>query len=125
MESDDDITATIIGCALKVHTLLGPGLLESAYQECLYHELLKSGLYVEKQVAVPLIFERVRLECAYRMDLLVERCIVIEIKSIGAFDQIHFAQLLTYLKLSHNRIGLLFNFNVLRLKEGIKRVVNG
>ena len=125
MKSDDEITAIIIGCALKVHTALGPGLLESAYQQCLYHELLKSGLRVEKQVTLPLIFDGVKLECGYRMDLLVEGRIVIEIKSIDAFDRIHFAQLLTYLKLSDNRIGLLFNFNVVRLKEGIKRVVNG
>jgi len=99
------LTETIIGCALKVHSALGPGLLESAYKECLYFELRKSGLYVEKEKALPLIYEEVKLECGYRVDLLVEREIVVEIKSIDALAEIHLAQVLTYLKLSKNRLG--------------------
>jgi GxxExxY protein len=125
MMENSMLTETIIGCALKVHSALGPGLLESAYKECLYFELRKSGLYVEKENALPLIYEEVKLECGYRIDLLVEREIVVEIKSIDALAEIHLAQVLTYLKLSKNRFGLLMNFNVLRLKDGIKRVVNG
>jgi GxxExxY protein len=119
------LTETIIGCALKVHSTLGPGLLESAYKECLYFELRKSGLYAEKEKPLPLIYDEVKLECGYRIDLLVEREIVVEIKSVDALAEIHLAQVLTYLKLSHNRFGLLMNFNVMKLKDGIKRVVNG
>jgi len=125
MMENSMLTETIIGCALKVHSALGPGLLESAYKECLYFELRKSGLDVEKEKALPLIYEEVKLECGYRIDLVVEREIVVEIKSIDVLADIHLAQVLTYLKLSKNRLGLLMNFNVLRLKDGIKRVVNG
>jgi GxxExxY protein len=122
---NSNLTERIIGCAIKVHKALGPGLLESAYQECLYFELRKEGLYVEKQKPLPLVYEDVKLECGYRIDLLVEREIVIEIKSVDALADIHLAQVLTYLKLSNNRLGLLINFNVVLLKNGIKRVVNG
>ncbi len=110
---------------MKVHTALGPGFLESAYQECLYFELRKVGLLVEKEKSLPLIYEEVKLDCGYRIDLLVEGKIVIEIKSVDALADIHLAQVLTYLKLTGNRFGLLINFNVVRLKDGIKRVVNG
>ena len=119
------LTETIIGCALRVHSTLGPGLLESAYKECLCFELRKAGLYVEKEKPLPLVYDEVKLECGYRIDLLVEREIVVEIKSVDALAEIHLAQVLTYLKLSQNRFGLLMNFKVLKLKDGIKRVVNG
>ncbi|CAN5387735.1 GxxExxY protein [soil metagenome] len=124
MEAGNDLTGKIIGCAMHIHTILGPGLLESTYQKCLYYSLGKSGLIVEKQVPLPLIFEEVRLECGYRIDLIVEKKIVVEIKSIEAIAPIHIAQILTYLRLSNNKIGLLINFNCVRLKDGIKRVIN-
>lgn len=114
----------VLDCSFKVHSALGPGLLESAYTECLFYELTKSGLIVEKQKPLPLVYEEVKLEAGYRIDLLVERCIVIEIKSVETLAEIHLAQILTYLKLSKCNLGLLVNFNVLHLKEGIKRVVN-
>lgn len=122
---DNEITEKIIGCSIKVHKNLGPGLLESAYKECLYYELLKLGLIVEKEKALPLIYEDVKLECGYRADLFVENRIIVEVKSIDSLNDIHLAQTLTYLKLVERRIGLLINFNVLQLKTGIKRVVNG
>src|SRR5688572_9207561 len=122
---DQNLTEQIVGCAIKIHKSLGPGLLESAYQECLYFELRKAGLYVEKEKPLPLIYEDVKLEIGYRIDLLVERKIVVEVKSVDALAEIHLAQVLTYLKLSGNRFGLLINFNVRLLKNGIKRVVNG
>ena len=122
---DNEITERIIGCAIKVHKALGPGLLESAYRACLYYELVKSGLSVEKEKPLPLVYEEVKLDCGYRMDLVIERRIVVEVKSVDALTDIHLAQVLTYLKLTNNRFGLLINFNVLKLKDGIKRVVNG
>lgn len=100
-------------------------MLESAYQECLYYELRKAEFLVEKEKALPLVYEDVKLDCGYRIDLLVDGKIVIEVKSVDALLDIHLAQVLTYLKLSNNRFGLLINFNVLKLKDGIKRVVNG
>ena len=118
-------TEKIIGCAIKVHSALGPGLLESAYQECLLFELMKSGLHVEKQKPLPLIYNETKLDIGYRVDLLIENKIIVEIKSIEGLDDIHLAQILTYLRLSKLRVGLLINFNVVRLTEGIKRVVNG
>ena len=121
----NDLTGKIIECAIKVHKALGPGLLESAYQECLYFELVRSGLSVEKEKALPLVYDEVKLDCGYRIDLLVEKQIVIELKSVDSLTDIHLAQILTYLKLSKNRFGLLMNFNVVKLKDGIKRVVNG
>lgn len=122
---DNEITEKIIGCAIKIHKALGPGLLESAYQACLYYELVKSGLSVEKEKPLPLVYEEVKLDCGYRMDLVIERRIVVEVKSVDALTDIHLAQVLTYLKLSNNRFGLLINFNVLKLKDGVKRIVNG
>lgn len=122
---DNQITEKIIKCAIKVHSTSGPGLLESAYKECLYYELLKIGLKVEKEKPIPLIYEEVKLECGYRVDIYVENRIVVEVKSVEALHDIHLAQTLTYLKLLGKRIGQLMNFNVLRLKDGIKRVVNG
>jgi len=113
----------VLDCSFKIHSVLGPGLLESAYLECLYYELVQSGLKVEKQKALPLVYEEVKLEAGYRIDLLVEGSVVVEIKSIEALNDIHMAQVLTYLKLSKCRLGLLANFNVLHLKDGIKRVI--
>lgn len=121
---ENDLSQIIIGCAIKVHTALGPGLLESSYEECLYYELSKSGLRVEKQKPLPLIYENVKLEIGYRVDLLVENAIVIEVKAVEALNDVHLAQVLTYLKLSNNKLGLLINFNVARVKDGIRRVVN-
>ena len=120
-----EITEKIIGCAMKVHSKLGPGLLESTYQECLLYELLQLKMNVEKQKALPIIYNNIKLECGYRIDRLVEGCIVVEIKSVEALAPIHVSQTLTYLKVSNNRIGLLINFNVVKLKDGLKRVVNG
>ena len=105
--------------------MLGPGLLESAYKECLYYELTHSNIFVEKEKALPLIYKDVKLECGYRIDLMVEETVVIEIKSVDTVAPVHLSQVLTYLKLSKNRFGLLINFNVVRLKDEIKRVVNG
>lgn len=119
------ITEKIIGSAIKVHKALGPGLLESAYQACLYYELIKTGMFVEKEKPLPLVYEEVKLDCGYRMDLVIERKIIVEVKSVDSLTDIHLAQILTYLKLSNSRFGLLINFNVTLLKDGIKRVVNG
>ncbi|MCK5838696.1 MAG: GxxExxY protein [Bacteroidales bacterium] len=113
----------VLDCSFRVHTALGPGLLESAYEECLYYELLQSGLNVEKQIPLPLIYEKVKLEAGYRIDLLVENKIIVEIKSVESLADIHMAQILTYLKLSGCKLGLLVNFNVRHLKNGIKRVI--
>jgi len=120
----NQLTELILKCAYSVHSALGPGLLESAYEECLYYELKQSGLKVEKQKSLPLVYKEVKLDAGYRMDLLVENRVVIEIKSIEAFTDVHIAQVLTYLKLSGCKIGLLLNFNVSSLKNGIKRLAN-
>lgn len=124
MLSVNQITETIIGCAIKVHSALGPGLLESAYQQCLFYELKKSGLKVEKEKALPVIYEEIELECGYRLDLFVENRVVVELKAVEALNDIHLAQMLTYLKLSECEVGLLINFNVTQLIKGIKRVIN-
>ena len=121
---ENKITEKIIGCAIKVHQNLGPGLLESAYQECLFYELKKEGLKVEKEKPLPLIYEEVKLDCGYRLDLFVEDQIIVEIKSVEALNDIHLAQVLTYLKINETKIGLLINFNVLQLVKGVKRVIN-
>ena len=121
---ENDLATQIIGFAITVHRNLGPGLLESAYEECLYYELVKNKLAVKKQKAMPLIYENVKLDCGYRVDLMVENRLIIEIKSVDALNDIHLAQILTYLKLSSCKLGLLINFNVSMLKNGIKRVVN-
>jgi GxxExxY protein len=120
----NQLTSLIIQNAIKVHKSLGPGLLESAYKECLCYELINSGLEVYKEKPVPLIYDDVKLECGYRIDLLVENQIVVEIKSVDALADIHTAQVLTYLRLSNCQYGLLINFNVTLLKSGIKRLVN-
>ena len=120
----EEVATLIIGCAIKVHKSLGPGLLESAYKECLYYELLKAGLFVEKEKPMPLIYKEVKLDVGYRIDLLVERRLIIEIKSKEALNDIDLAQTLTYLKIGDFRLGLLINYNVTLLKNGLKRVVN-
>ena len=122
--TDYELTQRVIGCAMKVHSGLGPGLLESAYQECLCFELIKAGLYVEKQKPMPLVYSQVRLDCGYRVDIMVERRLILEIKSVEAINDIHLAQVLTYLRLANCRLALILNFNVLHLREGIRRVVN-
>ena len=120
----NNLSYGILGCALKVHSALGPGLLESAYQACLYYELRNAGFEVEQQKGLPLVYHQVKLNVGYRIDLLVEKQIVIEIKSVDNLNSVHLAQILTYLKLSECKLGLLINFNVHSLKHGIKRVVN-
>ncbi|MGE0079346.1 MAG: GxxExxY protein [Bacteroidales bacterium] len=119
----EEIFKKILDCSFQVHTALGPGLLESAYEECLYYELIQIGLKVEKQKALPLVYKDVRLETGYRIDLIVENSIIIEIKAVDSLSDIHLAQILTYLKLSNCKLGLLVNFNVKHLKDGIKRVI--
>jgi GxxExxY protein len=119
------ITEKIIGAAIQVHRVLGPGLLESAYEACLAFELGRQGLKVEQQKPLPLIYERVKLECGYRIDLLVEGLVVVEIKSVDALAPIHEAQVMSYLKLSGCKLALLINFNVRVLEDGIRRFVNG
>ena len=117
------IFKTVLDCSFQVHTALGPGLLESAYEECLYYELLHLGFNVEKQIPLPLIYKEVKLDIGYRIDLLVEKKVIVEIKSVESLADIHMAQILTYLKLSGCKLGLLANFNVKHLKDGIKRVI--
>jgi GxxExxY protein len=123
--NENELSNKIIGLAIDVHTALGPGLLESAYKECLYYKISKSGLEVQKEKPMPLVYEEVKLECGYRIDLLIENKLVIEIKSVDALNDIHLAQTLTYMKLGNYKLGLLINFNVTKLKNGIKRVING
>ena len=120
----NEISKLIIGFAIEVHKKLGPGLLESAYQECLYYELKKAGLKIEKEKPMPIIYKEVKLAHGYRIDLLVEDNVVIELKSVEALTDVHFAQVLTYLKLGEYKLGLLINFNVKLLKNGIKRIIN-
>ncbi|MDK9717817.1 MAG: GxxExxY protein [Trichlorobacter sp.] len=115
----------IVDAAMKVHSALGPGLLESAYETCLKHELLKRNLEVKSQVELPIVYEGIRLDAGYRIDLLVADSVVVELKSVEKIAPIHEAQLLSYLKLSDLQVGLLINFNVMHLKDGIKRMVNG
>jgi GxxExxY protein len=119
----NQLSNEIIGLAIKVHRALEPGLLESSYKECLYYEVVKAGCFAEKEKSLPLVYETIKLDIGYRIDLLVENKLVIEIKAVDALADIHTAQVLTYLKLSGNRLGLLINFNVALLKNGIKRLV--
>jgi GxxExxY protein len=119
------ITEAIIGGAIQVHRVLGPGLLESAYEACLAFELKKRGLRIEQQKPLPLVYDQVKLDCGYRIDLVVEGAVVVEVKSADAVAPIHEAQVISYLKLSGCKVGLLINFYVLQLKDGIRRFVNG
>ncbi|RLD26122.1 MAG: GxxExxY protein [Bacteroidetes bacterium] len=123
MEKLNKLSYQIIGAIYKVHTELGPGLLESTYEVCLEYELLKSGLKVQRQKALPVIYNEIKLEEGYRIDLLVENSIILELKSIDEIAPIHKAQLMTYLKLSGMKLGLLLNFNVRDMKEGINRII--
>lgn len=122
--TENEISEKIIGCAIQVHKSLGPGLLESSYMECLYYELVNLGLKVEKQKPLPLIYKEVKLDVGYRIDLLVENKVIVELKSVDALNDVYIAQVLTYLKLSNCKLGLLMNFNVVRLVDGLKRLVN-
>ncbi len=122
--SEDEISKLVIGLVFRVHTKLGPGLLESAYKECLYYEINKAGIFVEKEKPLPLIYEEVHLECGYRLDLLVEHKLVVELKSVEILTDLHLAQVLTYLRIGSYKLALLMNFNVQHLKDGIRRVIN-
>lgn len=119
----NQLSNEIIGLAIKVHKALGPGLLESSYKECLFYEIIKTGYFAEKEKSLPLLYETVQLDIGYRIDILVETELVIETKSVESLSDLHIAQVLTYLKLSGCRLGLLINFNVPLLKNGLKRLV--
>ncbi len=119
----NDLTYKIIGCVYKVHSELGPGLLESTYEVCLEHELLKAGLIVERQKALPVIYDAIKLDAGYRIDLLVNNQVILELKAVDEIAPIHSAQVMTYLKLSGLKLGLLLNFNVQDMKKGIKRII--
>ena len=119
----EPVSKDIIGCAIEVHKILGPGLLESAYEECLMYEILKMGMDVERQKPVPVVYKEIKLECGYRLDLIIENKIIVELKSVDILAPVHEAQILTYMKFSNIKTGLLINFNVTSLKNGIKRYV--
>ena len=123
--TENELSKIVIGEAIKVHQQVGPGLLESAYETCLAFHLDRLGLKVERQKSIPLVYEDLKMECGFRCDLMINGILIIEIKAIDQFDDIHIAEVLTYLKLTNTKLGLLLNFNVLKLKDGIKRVVNG
>jgi GxxExxY protein len=125
MKEEDRIAAIVVNAALKVHKELGPGLLESAYEVCLAHELALAGLKIETQKVLPIHYAGLKLDAGYRIDIMVEEIVILELKSIEALSNIHTAQMLTYLKLSRCKLGLLINFNVQLIKTGIKRVANG
>jgi GxxExxY protein len=125
MITEEEISKIVFECALRVHKVLGPGLLESVYEECLFYELKKTNLKVEKQKPLPLIYEEVNLEVGYRIDIIIEDKFIVEVKSVEALNDVHLAQLLTYLKLSDYKLGLLINFNVKLLKDGVRRIING
>lgn len=118
---ENEITQKVIGCAIEVHRDLGPGLLESAYEECLFYVLNQNQIYTERQKPMSLLFKGVHLECGYRIDLFIERKVIVELKAVEAINDVHKAQLMTYMKLAKCKVGLLINFNVVRLKDGIVR----
>jgi GxxExxY protein len=122
--NENELSKIVVDCMFKVHKNLGPGLLESAYEECLFYELLKTGLLVERQKPLPLFYETIKMEIGYRLDFLIENKLVIEVKAVEAINDVHKAQVITYLKLSGCKLGLLVNFNVVLIKDGIKRIVN-
>jgi GxxExxY protein len=122
--SENEVGKVVVDRALRVHQALGPGLLESAYEACLCYELRDAGLHVDVQKALPVVYKDVKLDCGYRIDLLVETKVIIEVKAVDGLNDVHLAQILTYLKLSDCKLGFLINFNVKRIKEGIRRVVN-
>jgi GxxExxY protein len=121
---ENKISNLIIGAAIEVHRQHGPGLLESAYQTCLFRELIDHGLAVEKEKPMPIVYKSIKLDHGYRMDLVVNQKVVVEIKTVDVLSEVHVAQLLTYLKLGNYKLGLLINFNVSLLKQGIKRIIN-
>jgi GxxExxY protein len=121
----NEVSHVVITAAMKVHSALGPGLLESAYEACLAHELKKAGLKVETQLGLPVIYDGIKLDLGYRIDMLVNDLVVVELKSVEEISRIHVAQVLSYMKLSKKQLGLIINFNVLHLKDGIKRLVEG
>ncbi len=123
--SENELAKVVFECGLKIHKAIGPGLLENAYEECLFYELVNNGLFVERQKELPLIYEKIKLDVGYRVDLLVEQKLVIEIKSVESINPIHFAQIMTYLKLGNYKLGLLINFNSILFKDGVRRVING
>jgi len=123
--TENEIGERVIGAAMKVHSALGPGLLESAYEVCLAHELDSAGLSVRRQVALPIVYGDLRLDAGYRLDLLVNGLVVVELKAVEKVTDVHRAQLLSYLKLGRFKLGYVMNFNVVRLREGIVRMVNG
>jgi GxxExxY protein len=120
----NDCSGVVVNAAMRVHSVLGPGLLENAYERCLTHELRKRGLQVISQLAVPVIYDGICIDLGYRIDLLVNGAVVVEVKAVGKLAPIHHAQLPSYLKLSGYRLGLLINFNVFHLRDGIRRIVN-
>ena len=122
--NENELSNIILGEAINVHQQLGPDLLESVYEECLAYRLAKRELIVERQKPIPLVFEGVKLECGFRCDILVERKVIIELKSVECLNDVHLAQVLTYLRLANIKLGLLINFNVVLLKDGMRRVVN-
>ena len=122
--TENELSKIIVNCFFKVHTNLGPGLLESAYEECLCHELMKTDLKVERQKALPLVYQTITLDIGYRVDFMIENKIIIEVKAVESLHDVHKAQVITYLKLSDCKLGLLVNFNVALIKDGIKRIVN-
>ncbi len=121
---ENNISSKVIGAAIEVHKQLGPGLLESTYEACLLYELEEQGLEVKRQMALPIVYKNVKLNAGYRIDLLIENKVIVEIKSVEALAEIHTAQLLTYLKLKDLKLGLLINFNQVLLKNGVRRIVN-
>jgi GxxExxY protein len=121
----NQLTRGIIASAMKVHTVLGPGLLESAYHACLLHELRKQGLRVESQVGLPVVYEGEKIDLGYRIDLIVNDTVIVEIKCVDGINPVHKAQLLSYMRLSGRKVGLLINFHVVHLRDGIKRMVDG
>jgi len=122
--TENEISKIVLDSAIQVHRALGPGLLESAYQKCLAHELFQQGLFIETEKGLPLVYKEVEMEVGYRVDIFVNHKVIVEIKSVDALNDIHLAKVLTYLKLSESKLGLLFNFNTTLLKNGFRRVVN-
>ncbi len=123
--TENEIATIVFESALKIHKALGPGLLESTYEECLAYELRKCGVDVVQQKALPLVYEEVKLDVGYRIDMMVNDKFIVEVKAVEALNDIHMAQILTYLKLSNYKLGMLINFNVVLLKSGVRRVING
>ncbi len=124
-DREEQIGKRVIADAMKVHSALGSGLLESAYEVCLAHELEKHGMEVKRQVTLPVVYDGLKLDAGYRLDLLINDCVIVELKAVEKFTPIHTAQLLSYLRLSGHKLGYLLNFNVIHMRDGIKRIVNG